>query len=214
YGPGINDGGGPRTIGTLNDAIDNYMKRLTDGCTPAADNGCFKVTRTYTRCFPKAGIPPPPNAIANSPQPAQTCSSPSNPSISGSQAGSQIDCRDRTLRQSIPIVGTDFSLNYSSRETQGAGPVNNSFSVLVSPNEFSPNFGNITTISVTVLILDQTLNQVFTINAPRFNELQANFEWNGKNKAGTLVSGVQKAKVTISYNFQRSYLSNTPIKLT
>lgn len=102
------------------------------------------------------------------------------------KAGSVIDCRSRTLRETLPIRGTPFSLWYSSAD---AGVT--SFDIPLTSASPPPNVDHVV---LEVTVMGQSTVRSF---APTPSQTYA-FVWDGKDAFGRDIYGATEAKVTVS----------------
>lgn len=117
--------------------------------------------------------------------------SPNAPMCGAKQSGSDINMDLQTVGETIPIAGTDFSLNYSSLWSANRTS-DYEIRVPLSGNPVDPNvsdFNYSTSILSTVVdsgSIANTINQTYV------------YQWDGKDSGGTPVLGSVEATTTIT----------------
>lgn len=135
----------------------------------------------------------------NSPQP-KTEKPENNPDC---VTGSIIECQNQNLRESVPIVGTSFSLNYSSDRTSGH-KVSVSSKIVLSDKNI-PN--SLKRIDLKIDIAGKRFEKSYAPQA----DLQDIFSWDGKDAFSRPFIGTAEAKVNISYVYDSVYASPTEL---
>jgi YD repeat-containing protein len=117
-----------------------------------------------------------------------------NPTCRG---GSIIECENQVLRESIPITGTPFSLNYRSDSVPGRGA---SYQVDVPlSNATLPT--SVRNIILDIVVAGQRFTRVFE----RAANQRYTFTWDGKDAYGRTVQGKASAKVRVGYVYGLAY---------
>ncbi|MBE0511227.1 MAG: hypothetical protein IBX49_10955, partial [Gammaproteobacteria bacterium] len=114
------------------------------------------------------------------------------------QPGSIIECQNQVVRQSIPVTGTPFSLNYRSDRVPGRQSAYH-LTIPVSGNEPLP--ASVARIEMEVWIAGQQHRHSFPAQ-PNQNH---SFVWDGKDGFGRRVLGSKQAKVRIGYVYKAVY---------
>jgi RHS repeat-associated protein len=151
---------------------------------------------------PPASPPPPPTptptagatALIPPPQadtPLDQCVSTTVP------GGSMIECENQTLLERIPIVGTPFSLNYSSDRAPGRR-ANGTILIHLSGASIPPS---LKTIRLEVAVAGQQHVQTF-VPAPN---LTTTFAWDGRDAFGRPLQGGVSAIVKLVYVYDAEY---------
>ncbi|WP_141733938.1 RHS repeat domain-containing protein [Oligoflexus tunisiensis] len=149
--------------------------------------------------------------VSLDPQPKGTCSS---GSLSSAQTGSHIDCRDRSVAQTIPVVGTDFSLHYASRETAGSAPANSNLGLFIAPTDLPDMYGKIIKIDATLSVGGRSLTKSYDINAPSLlQSLSPTFEWDGTDSNGNPLNGTQLGEATVTFHMERGPMGQSNVQL-
>jgi RHS repeat-associated protein len=112
------------------------------------------------------------------------------------QGGSIIECQGQILRESIPIVGTPFSLNYRSDQMPGRKAYAD---IQLSGDEMP---ASLLRIRLQVTIAGKSYSYSF---APQAN-LTHRFVWDGRDAYGRSVYGSQTARIKIGYEYRGVYL--------
>lgn len=141
--------------------------------------------------------------IPTNPEPKQSCS---NGSSEGSNVqGSNIECRDGLVHQSLPITGTPYALNYSSRESLAGSAANRNFKIII-PTYNIPGYKFMkvtytTTLAGRSYVKAYNLNGVETFRTDL--DISQLVNWDGKDSAGNVVYGPVKATTTALFDMQR-----------
>lgn len=125
---------------------------------------------------------------------------PGSPSVDkpDCQQGSIIECQSQTLRESVPITGTPFTLNYSSNRTNISAmslPITLSGSILPSSLKRIELEVNVAGRQFTYSFSQPVSNQRFV------------FDWDGLDAYGRSVQGAQPVFIRIGYTYDGVYLS-------
>ncbi|MBN1407519.1 MAG: hypothetical protein JW956_07015, partial [Calditrichaceae bacterium] len=115
--------------------------------------------------------------------------------------GSIIGIQDQDLRQQIPVVGTEFSLNYSSKRMYGRIPY------LDIPLSGSSIPASLLRIDLYVKIAGKTNK----FSYPPISNLTKRFIWDRKDVYGRIVWGSQKVKISIAYVYEAVYKTSSEI---
>ena len=107
--------------------------------------------------------------------------------------GSIIECQNQRLRESIPIPGTPYSLNYTSGNDRRA---------IVIPLTGTTVPSTLKRIELEVSIAGQLLKQTF----PPTPNQSYTFEWNGRDAYGRILQGLQLATIRIGRVFPVRYV--------
>jgi|GEM_PF-731154 len=114
--------------------------------------------------------------------------------------GSIIECQSQVLRETLPIPGTPFSLNYRS----GAMPGYQATSGLDIPVVGARVPSKITGVDIAVVVGGQGKYAHYTKAALEPN-LGHHYSWDGHDAFGRAMQGKQSAKVVVSYAFTPPY---------
>jgi RHS repeat-associated protein len=119
---------------------------------------------------------------------------------------STIECENQILHESVPIVGTPFSLNYSSDRMPGYQTVIN---VALDGTTVPPDVYQV------VVIVQVAGTQIVGFYKPPMKPNQwVQLYWNRKNAYGQLVEGQANAHVNVGYIFNLTgYTYNTNLVL-
>lgn len=137
----------------------------------------------------------PPEDAENPKQPDPDKDDPENDPCT--QKGSIIECQNQVLAERIPLVGTPFELNYSSDQVPGRKAfldVNLSGATIPA---------SLRRIRLLIGIAGQ--NHAFSFAAAA--NLKHRFVWDGKDAYGRIVTGSQKATISIGYEYPVVYYS-------
>jgi len=110
---------------------------------------------------------------------------------------STIECQNQTLRETLPVAGTPYTLNYSSARMLGH---RQSFRLPI------PLSGP--TVPTSLLRIDLGIDLVGRVFEKSFApgpNLTYDFDWDGKDYLGRLVQGRQKATITTSFVYAMTY---------
>lgn len=129
--------------------------------------------------------PPPKN-----PTPETSCELP----------GSLLECESQVLGESLPIVGTPFTLNYRTSRVPGR-TTDRTIAILLNARSTIP--GPLEEIRLEIEIAGQRHELSFP-PAPR---LSTTFTWDGNDAYGRPVQGEQTARVRILYVYPTQYAS-------
>ncbi|MBF0147682.1 MAG: hypothetical protein HQL84_15910, partial [Magnetococcales bacterium] len=128
------------------------------------------------------------------PQPSEGKNKPDDPCI---QKGSIIECENQVLGESVPIVGTPFSLNYRSDRVLGR----KTSRILDIPLTDAALPAQLKSIQLELLINGRRITRSFT---PEPN-LTHRFEWDGLDVHGREIYGKQPIRVRIGYVYPLTY---------
>jgi YD repeat-containing protein len=109
-----------------------------------------------------------------------------------SVSGSKIECRDRSVSQSYEIVGTPYSLTYSSRNTIGGSYADRIVTKSIRQFYPQPHYGKILKVNFITKIGDRTYSKSIPINRTYIQEsdsVSQRVVWDGLDAAGQLVKG-------------------------
>ncbi|WP_375591828.1 carbohydrate-binding protein [Chitiniphilus eburneus] len=110
------------------------------------------------------------------------------------ESGSIIECQNQSLGESLPIVGTPFTINYrSSRHVRKT-----EIAILLTGNSVPPGLQRID------LIIDVAGKHLKKSFSPDANQ-EFNFEWDGTDAYARPAFGDQAAKVSIGYIYPAEY---------
>jgi RHS repeat-associated protein len=138
---------------------------------------------------------PPPDASPPPPDPPHNDPPPKNPCDQG--GGSTIECEMQALRESVPIAGTPYSLNYSSARAPGR---------LVANQITIPLSGATIPASLLRIGVDVTIAGVSRhFDYPAQANQTATFTWDGLDSFGRRLQGTQIADINLSYVYQYTY---------
>jgi len=110
--------------------------------------------------------------------------------------GSVVDCENGTLGEGIAIVGTPYSLHYSSDRVPGRAR-----STLSLPLSGPSVPASLQTITLDIEVAGQKISQSF----PAQPNLSTTFTWGGKDGYGREVYGRVEAKVKIGFVYDAVY---------
>lgn len=114
----------------------------------------------------------------------------------GVAAASTIECQSQKLRESIPIAGTPYTLNYSNDRV----PDYQAAYVLKVPlSKEVPE--SLLRIKLKISIAGQNYKEEF----PPLPNQTATYTWNGLDKFDRLVQGTQTAQIEVSYVYRYVY---------
>ena len=128
------------------------------------------------------------------------CNSCPCPAGENTAKGSTIGCESQTLGESIPLVGTDFSLNYRSDRVPGrlsSHTLNIPLSGVIIPPSLKR-------IEASVHVAGRSVDLG---NFPAQANQTTTFTWDGQNAYGELLQGIQPATVNIGYVYDGVYQS-------
>ncbi|PZS04571.1 MAG: hypothetical protein DLM69_01740 [Candidatus Chloroheliales bacterium] len=111
--------------------------------------------------------------------------------------GSIIDCQNQALGEALPINGTPFSLQYHSDRmpgTKGGYRLNVPIIAGTVPADLMG-------MGITIDIAGREITQTF---APGPNQTY-NFQWDGRDAQGNVVSGTRQMKVDLTYTYPAVY---------
>ncbi|HXU62114.1 MAG TPA: kelch repeat-containing protein, partial [Polyangia bacterium] len=112
--------------------------------------------------------------------------------------GTSVECQDQILGESVPIVGTPFSLEYASDRVPGRTLASGS-TIRLSGGRSLP--ASLKRIEFTAEIAGQQFHETF---APAPN-LTTHFQWNGLDAFGRQPVGPQRATFTVGYVYDGIY---------
>src|SRR5262249_39430533 len=115
-----------------------------------------------------------------------------------------VECQNQTLGETVPIVGTPFSLNYRSNRVPGHRAANR----LSIPLSGATIPDSLMRIDLEVLVAGRRFSQQF----PAAPNQRYTFVWDGKDAYGRTLQGQQPITVRIGYLYQAVYL--TPASLS
>lgn len=128
-----------------------------------------------------------------------------NPDNPDCQEGSIILCEPQVLGESVPIAGTNMSLEYRSDRVPGR---TSSRRIRIPVTNDTPP-DSLKRIVITVKVAGQKHKKVYEASEIEPNLLHF-FEWNGKDIYGREVFGMMQAKINISYQYQGLFFSARP----
>ncbi len=111
--------------------------------------------------------------------------------------GSVISVENQTLGESIPVVGTPFSLNYQSDRVPGDTALR-TLTIPLTRQTLPPGLKR---VELTIDVAGREFTQSFT----PATSLSAAFTWDGLDAFGRLLQGSQTAHVDIGYVYQGVY---------
>jgi RHS repeat-associated protein len=114
-------------------------------------------------------------------------------------SGSIIECQNQVLRESVPVAGTPFSLEYSSDRSPGY-KVGNSLEIPITGS--SPLPATAIGSEVTIEIAGREFHQTFS-TAPNQSYT---FSWDGLDQFGRHMQGGQTATVSLGYIYNGVYM--------
>ena len=145
---------------------------------------------------PPGSTPPdPPSPPGPPPTPADTCKSDTD----GTQNGSEIDCQNGVLHESIPLSGTPYTLNYTSQRANGFAPPNR----LLIPLTGATLPSQLASVSLEVDVAGRS----FISSFPAVANESTVFDWDGYDVFGRAVQGTQIATIQIGYVYPGTYLT-------
>jgi len=121
------------------------------------------------------------------------------------ESGSIIECEAQGLRESVPIVGTPFSLAYSTRRAPGYAADR----VVTIPLTSSIVPSPLQEIAVELSIAGQ--RTIRTFQPPFVPNDSFEFQWDGRDGYGRTVLGTAILSITIEYRLSSEYLGPRPI---
>lgn len=121
------------------------------------------------------------------------------------RSGSIVECENQTLGELLPIAGTPYSLFYSSARQPGR-------SRLMRASLEKPSGAPILRVEATATIA----GQVLTPTAPVSEEVRdgktyytVGFRWDGRDLAGRVLSGRQRAHIKLGFVYESKYFTVT-----
>lgn len=117
-----------------------------------------------------------------------------NPTCS---SGSIIECENQTLGETLPVIGTPYSLNYRSDRVPGRKAANR----LTIPLSDATVPSVLKRIDLEIQIAGRTFTQSF----PAAPNQTHTFDWDGKDALGRDLQGAQPANVRIGYVYDGYY---------
>lgn len=111
--------------------------------------------------------------------------------------GSDIECQSQILGESIPIVGTPFSLHYASDRVAGRKTDN----TLIIPLSGATVPGVLKRIDLEIKIAGRTITQSFPATANQ----SYTFTWDGKDNLGRELQGKQAVSIRVGYVYDGYY---------
>jgi YD repeat-containing protein len=148
----------------------------------------------------------PAGGLPEYPQDNNSCSS---GAPGGLQSGSIIECRDQILYQSIPIIGTPFTINYSSSNQPAFLPNARHLKLEIAKTlkTYADAYGPLYSIHVDFRIGSQWAAKdykggILTNSEPIYFE----YDWDGKGADGNEVPGFMRATVRITYTYWYVYI--------
>lgn len=138
------------------------------------------------------------------PEPEQVKSKIS-PNRSAKICGSIIKVDNQVLMEKIPVIGTSYSLVYSSDKVPGRKDWYKT-QIPITHSTFSGS-SSVTAEKLKIIIAGKEINYNFP--APISSGLSYSFTWDGKDVDGNNVYGSQLAKVSVSeqYNFPETFIT-------
>ena len=113
--------------------------------------------------------------------------------------GSIIEIQNQTLRESIGVPGTNFSINYSSDRVPGR-TASNTFTATISGNVIVPELRR---IRLEIKVAGRLFTGSYT---PEPNK-KVTFTWDGKDAYGRVVCGSQPVKIRVGYAYDTTYIA-------
>jgi RHS repeat-associated protein len=170
-----------------------------DSCPPGKTRDPVTQTCEGTPLVDENPSSAPPVNPSSSPEPTNSCGSGNASSL---QYGSVLDCRDRTVGQEIPIIGTALSLAYSSSNQKSQAKRSRQTSITIGKYS-NRSYGDLKYIKVTVALAGRSFEQVYFINSIDgvTVPIDYTFEWDGKDSAGVEINGIVPATLTFDYMF-------------
>ncbi len=111
--------------------------------------------------------------------------------------GSEVDCDARALRESLPVAGTPFTLNYTSDRAR-IHDANDVDIVVTGPSVPGP-------VKRAELVVEVAgTSKAYTFASPGPN-LTQKYHWDGKDGFGRTVHGLQDGQATITYVYDAVY---------
>lgn len=111
--------------------------------------------------------------------------------------GSIIEVQNQVLRKSVPVVGTPFTLNYSSSRVAG---YKKAYSLEI------PLIGSTVPDSLKQIFLEvRVAGRVFAESFPPAPEQSTTFTWDGKDAYGRTLQGKQPVTIRLGYQYQAVY---------
>jgi RHS repeat-associated protein len=123
-----------------------------------------------------------------------------NPEKPCKVSGSIIECESQVLGESIPIAGTNFSLNYSSERVPGRLS-SRRLSIPLSGSTLPPN---LIRIDLKINVAGKEFLQNFA-SQPNQNYT---YVWDGKDVYGNTIFGSTAAVVSVGYVYQAQYFES------
>jgi len=113
------------------------------------------------------------------------------------KCGSIIECQNQVLSERIDIVGTPYSLNYSSNRTP-LHPASRTVNLNLTEEEYPQSLES---IEVVISIAGHLIYETF-IPSPN---LEYSFTWDGTDGYGRILRGAQTANIDVSYVYPAVY---------
>ncbi|MBX7144588.1 MAG: hypothetical protein K1X79_09075 [Oligoflexia bacterium] len=143
---------------------------------------------------------PPPGAESPKQKPPKSDDD-NNPDTPCQASGSIVECENQVLRESIPIAGTNFSLNYSSERVPGR-TAGRTIKIGLSGATLPPG---LLRIDLKVQVAGKEITQSFPAQA---NQTYT-YIWDGKDAYGTSIQGSVIGVVWVGYVYQAVYQTPT-----
>jgi RHS repeat-associated protein len=129
------------------------------------------------------------------------------PSISGvgqdcPEIGSIIECEDQVLGETIPVTGSDLSLNYRSERTPGRKAARKIDIPLEVPLQNGSVHPKLRRIEFRVEVAGRTHTETFDSPQPGQRGV---YDWDGKDAFGRLLQGSHPAKVVLGHTYEAEY---------
>jgi len=134
-----------------------------------------------------------PDEVARPPGPTQE----NKPNKPCKDEGSIIECQNQTLGESVPVTGTDFTLNYQSDRVPGHL---DSYSMDI-PLSGATVPAILLRIELEVSVAGQEFKQSFPPNPNQ----SYSFTWDGMDAYGRTLQGVQPMSVSVGFTYEGSY---------
>ncbi len=112
--------------------------------------------------------------------------------------GSIIECQSQTLGETLPIAGTNFTLNYRSSRTEGQKVAR----TLVIPISGDDEVNGYRALIVEIQVAGRQFIKRFEPGAPAHDY---HFTWDGKDAFGRTLQGEQRVKLRLGYEYQGHY---------
>ena len=136
---------------------------------------------------------------ARPPSPSVQSNNSNNPDTCPQTGGTTIDCMNQAMTETVGVVGTPYTLAYSSARVPGYALGARSIDIPVSGTSIDPSMQ---VIKLTVSVAGESSQQFFQ---PTPN-LVAHFTWDGLDGFGREALGTNLATVVVDYLYSAPYL--------